>query len=88
MKLRELKEWIDTKDDSELDENVCISDRMWAKDERDIYEIVRADYQLTDGFKGYVLLVMSKQLINVLEEKDELNKKLEKISGDDYDKME
>ena len=82
MKLREIKEWIDTKDDSELDEDVFISDRMWASDERDIYEIIGIGHQSTDGFKGYVLLVMSKQLIDVLEEKDELNKKLEKISGD------
>ena len=80
MKLRELKEWLDTKDDFELDEEICVSDRMWANDEKDIYEIVQVGYQLTDGFGGFVLLVASKQLIDVLEKKSELEKKFDEMN--------
>ena len=80
MRLRDLKEWLDSKSESSLDEEIVVSDRMWADDERDIYPIVRIGLQATDTYKGYVLLVLSQQLIDVLNDKDELKKKIEEMS--------
>ena len=78
MKLRELKEWVDTKDDVELDREIVVSDRMWAEDERDIYQIVKIGYQSSSG---YVMLVLSQQMIDILNEKDELKRKWEDGQG-------
>ena len=84
MKLRDLKEWLDSKDDSELDEEIIVSDRMWATDERDIYQIVKIGYQMTDGFKGYVLLTLSQQFIDALNKND----KIVKVIDDKIDEIE
>ena len=88
MNLRELKKWLDTKSESELDKEIVVSDRMWADDERDVYPILRIGYQGTSTYRGYVLLVSSQEIIDLYDEMAQLkgeNYRLKKELGGNDD---
>ena len=73
MKLRDLKEWLDTKSEDDLDKDFGVAYHIFPEREN-ISHPVRIGYYGTEGFNGYLLMCMTDREMELCNQIDELKK--------------
>lgn len=72
MKLRELKEWINSKDEYELDSEIAVATHMYPSKYSILYPTSIGWYHSVDEYAGYLLMSLSHRELEFLEKIDDL----------------
>lgn len=78
MKLRELKEWINSKDESEMDTEIAVATHMYPSKYSILHPTVIGWYSSADDYSGYLLMSVTHRELELLEKIEDLKKELVK----------
>ena len=78
MKLRELKEWINSIDESELDTEIAVATHMYPSKYSILHPSKIGWYHSVDEYTGYLLISLTHRELKFLEKIEELKKNINK----------